>query len=360
MSMNWVRYLQPQRSDAGRALIEQGRRVAYARKELPGDRYGALIDGAGLSARDAGVLVSYARALGPLLDAAPALRLPFRTRTLAALAEQPLHVLKEAAAAGIIKPSMTEAEAKALAPRSARPVSAIIKPSDSWSFGNLRWPRIEGEDGYGYIPGDLYANCLWYYSQDGDTVVDPMAGSGMLQRVWDDRCDWIGREAPMQLSIVLSDLVPRGPYAEDIQQCDLLEVFPVERADYIVIDPPYCEIAAGQYSNQDSDLANMSPTQWCGAMDTIARRCRTAQSDGGLCTVIVPNKREIADGTRVLFPDILRRIWSASGYHLHDVAYASRRVQRRQGRRMAILNNHARRQRVPLSDISEVLTFIAR
>ncbi len=38
--------------------------------------------------------------------------------------------------------------------------SAVIMPDDSWNFSKVRYDRIDGEDGHGYIPGDLYANCL--------------------------------------------------------------------------------------------------------------------------------------------------------------------------------------------------------
>ncbi|MCY3784360.1 MAG: hypothetical protein OXG79_11310 [Chloroflexi bacterium] len=314
---------------------------------------------AGLSERDAEALAGYAAVLGPLVEAQPDVRLPFRARTLAALADQPLDVLVQAAQAGSIQPSMTEADAKSLTPTASASVASVIRPSDSWNFGRLQWPRIDGENGYGYIPGDLYANCLWYYARNGDVVVDPMAGSGMLQRVWDDRDLWLGTNA-VELEIVMSDLAPRGPYRELIQKCDLLQRFPVPRADYVILDPPYCEIVSGQYSDLESDLANMSPDRWREAMEVVARRLREAQIEGGRCTVIVPNWRGLASGQRLLFPEMVRRTWLRMGYELYDVVYSSRRIQRRQGRRIAILNNQARRSRVPLTDISEVLTFVAK
>ena len=359
VSKRWVRYLGRRSGDPGLTLVEQGQRISRARRELAPERYRALLANIGLSERDADALAKYADALQRLVDEQPDVRLPFRTRTLAALADQPLRVLLRAALDGRIKPSMTEADAKSLTPPAGGPVVSVIRPSDSWNFGRLQWPRIDGENGHGYIPGDLYANCLWYYARDGDVVVDPMAGSGMLQRVWDDRRLWLGDDT-MELEIVMSDLQPRGPYQESIHECDLLEAFPASRADYIILDPPYCEIVTGQYSDLDSDLANMPPDRWRKAMGIVARRLRDAQSEGGRCTVIVPNRRELADGQRLLFPEMVRRIWSRNGYRLYDVVYSSRRIQRRQGRRIAILNNHARRSRVPLTDISEVLTFVAR
>ena len=84
----------------------------------------------------------------------------------------------------------------------------------------------------------------------------------------------------------------------------------------------------------------------------------SVQIQGGRCTVIVPNNRIITTGERLLFPQVVRRIFCQAGYELYDVTYASRRTQQKQGRQMGVLNNRARRDRVPLSDISEVLTFI--
>ena len=360
MSTNWRRLLHARSCDFSRSIVTHGVRLGKARLELPSRRYDALLQEGGLSPRDASLLVLLGKSLGPLLDAHPDIHLPLRIRTLSALAELPQSVLEDAAQSGKIRPSMTEADAKALSPASRRPLNPVIKPSDNWSFGQLQWPRIDGEDGYGYIPGDLYANCLWYYARSGNIVVDPMAGSGMLQKVWDDRELWVAEDAEMELEIVLSDLIPRGPYSSLIQSCDLLESFPVDKADYIVLDPPYCEIAYGQYSDGESDLANMPPHLWRNAMATIAERLRSVQDVGGLCTVVVPNKRDLSDGRRQLFPESVKDIWRETGYELYDVVYSSRRIQRRQGRKMAILNNHARRKRVPLADMSEVVTFAAR
>ena len=82
------------------------------------------------------------------------------------------------------------------------------------------------------------------------------------------------------------------------------------------------------------------------------------QLPNGRCTVIIPNNRNIATGQRNLFPNVVRNVFRDTGYQLYDTTYASRRTQQKQGRQMAVFNNHARRARVPMTDISEVLTFI--
>ena len=138
----------------------------------------------------------------------------------------------------------------------------------------------------------------------------------------------------------------------------MLDGVPTDKADYIIIDPPYCGLVNSQYSDLPNDLANMDQQGWTKAMGVIANRLRDNQPQGGRCTVIIPNNRTITTGERTLFPEIVRRLFQQAGYHLYDVVYSSRRTQQRQSRQMGILNNRARRARVPMADMSEVLTFI--
>ena len=357
MPRDWQHYLSNAHTDAGRAIVEQGKRLHEARQNLPEKRYLELLYKVGITPRDARMLAMVGHRLHPLLEEIPSIRLPYRIRTLSSLADLSSAVLAVAAASGMIHQGMTEVEARALRGTSRDSLPQVIRPTDNWNFSTLRWPRIDGWEGHGYIPGDLYANCLWYYAREGDTVVDPMAGSGMLLKVWEDRDQWY-EDGTGGIQIALSDLLPRGPYASQIQECDLLESEPNFDADYIIIDPPYCGLVNGQYSDSPNDLANMEPSGWVKAMAIIAKRFGNAQPDDGRCTVIVPNSRSITTGERVLFPDIVRRIFKEAGYWLYDVAYSSRRTQQKQGRQMGILNNRSRREKVPMADISEVLTFI--
>ena len=357
MPRDWQRYLSNAQTDAGRAIVEQGNRIHEARQNMSEKRYLGLLAKVGITPRDARILTAIGRSLHPIVASDPSIRLPYRIRTLTSLSDLSADSLATAAEAGKFHPAMTEAEARELRGTASKTVTPVIRPTDNWNFSTLRWPRIDGWEGHGYIPGDLYANCLWYYAREGDVVVDPMAGSGMMLKVWAEREDW-SEDETRNIKLEVSDLVPRGPYAEQIQNCDLLEGMPTGHADYIIMDPPYCGLTNGQYSDLPNDLANMDPASWTGAMTTIAKRFKQAQPDDGRCTIIVPNSRAITTGERILFPEIIRRIFREVGYSLYDVTYASRRTQQKQGRQMAILNNHARRAKVPMADISEVLTFM--
>ena len=237
--------------------------------------------------------------------------------------------------------------------------SPIIKPTDNWNFAKVHYGRIDGEDGHGYIPGELYANCLWYWSKQGNVVVAPMAGSGQIARVYEDRETWM-RPDVWDVDLRMFDLNPRGPYADRIAYNDLTLGLPIDRADYIVMDVPYLGIVEGQYSDKPEDLANMAREPWTKAMEAIGCACAAVQPEDGLCTVIATNYRETATGQIVLATELIRTAFDAAGYVLHDIAYAARRIQQDQSPQMAFLNANAKGTRVMLTDMAEVMTFRRR
>ena len=357
MKRDWAAYLTSAPTDAGRALVLQGVRLAEARRQLTETQYVRTLARANIRPREAVVLANIGRRLNTVLEEHPNVRLPYRLRTLIALTDFSVQQIKTAVEDGLVHPAMTEPEIKALRPPPYNPLPSVIRPTDNWNFSNLRWPRIDGVEGYGYIPGDVYANCLWYYARDGDSVWDPMAGSGMVLHVWKERHSWL-EDRLSDLTVAASDLNPRGPYGQQIIRQDLLEDLPQESFDYIIMDPPYPGLASGQYSDSPNDLANMDPHEWGEALRAIAQGFFDRQPSNGRCTVVIPNSRNLVTGQRDLFPDVVRSIFRGAGYHLYDTTYASRRTQQKQGRRMAILNNQARRARVPMTEISEVLTFL--
>ena len=328
MPRDWQSYLSNANTDAGRAIVEQGNRIYEARQTLAEKKYLEVLAKVGITPRDARTLTAIGRRLHPIVRSNPKIRLPYKIRTLVYLSDLSSDALQAAAEAGRIHPGMVESEARELRGQASQKIPPVIRPTDNWNFSALRWPRIDGWEGHGYIPGDLYANCLWYYSREGDNVVDPMAGSGMLLKVWEERADWMEDES-RNIEIELADLVPRGPYANRIKCCDLLDGAPTDKADYIIIDPPYCGLVNNQYSDLPNDLANMDQQGWIKAMGIIANRLRDNQPQGGRCTVIVPNSRTITSGERTLFPEIVRRLFQQAGYHLYDVVYSSRRTQQR-------------------------------
>lgn len=233
------------------------------------------------------------------------------------------------------------------------PFSTVIKPSDNWNFSPVHYERIDGTKDGGYIPGDIYANCFWYFVKPGDLVVDPMAGSGMARHVYDHRHEWMGTHA-YDFRLRMFDLTPQ---ADDIQEHDLLSSFPVNRPDYIVIDLPYLGMSKYAYSRKREDLANMEEQAYMASVNRIAQVCADAQTKGKLCTVVSPNYTDHKQLRVINMAERIRESWRSSGYRLYMETYASRRIQQRQDPTMAKINNVAKERRLPLTDIVLIMTF---
>jgi ParB family chromosome partitioning protein len=252
----------------------------------------------------------------------------------------------------------TERE-KLIAETAKRQFCPMIKPSDTWNFDGqkLIYPRLILDESHGYIPGELYANCLFWFARPGDLVVAPMAGSGMIHHVYLDRALWTtGLPQPWDVDLRMFDLSPRGPYEDLIEPWNILDGFPpVERSpDYVIADVPYLGIVREQYSRRNDDIANMDATGWTDAIRGVARSC--AQVGAKRCTIVVASAF-VNSATRVRVPcsEIVRKAWYDAGYQFNSVCYADRRIQ--QYPSMARWNNIAREKLLPMSGMAEVLTF---
>jgi hypothetical protein len=244
--------------------------------------------------------------------------------------------------------------------RSRRPAPHLAKLSDSWNFGDLAFPRLESnqEDPLGYIPGDLYANVLFHFSGPGDVVVAPVAGSGMIFRVYEDRARWMGDE-PWDLDVRGADLNPRGECKDRIAQRDALEGIEGP-ADLIIADIPYFGLCENLYSDKAADLGNMGLAQYDDALVRLARSCRQAQPPGGRTVIIVAAAYvDLKAWRRELIMLRVADAFRRAGYEAVDAAFATRRIQQEQTVKMARTNRQARERRVMLSEISVIFCFEA-
>jgi hypothetical protein len=236
----------------------------------------------------------------------------------------------------------------------------IAKPSDNWNIATVTYDRLVSDEKHphGYIPGDVYANVFRYWSRPDDVVVAPMAGSGMIFQVYEDRARWMGEE-PWGLDLRGADLNPRGAYKSRIVQGDACEEIEGP-ADLIVADIPYFGRCENLYSDDPADLGNMDLAQHDDALARLARSCRRAQPPGGRTVIIAASAyvdlktgQEVQLSVRIL--DAFRR----AGYELRREAYSPLRIQQRQDPTMAYLNNLARERQIMLCDMAVVLCFEA-
>ena len=142
-----------------------------------------------------------------------------------------------------------------------------------------------GTDYPGRIPGDILRNLFWFYTQPDDLVVDVFAGGGVTL----DAVAWWNEQADLwKLRCLAYDLVPSRP---EITQRDVTQLphLPDEcqGAGLIFLDPPYWKQKRGDYSDDETNLANMGLKQFHENLrDILTASWRSLRSGGCLALLI--------------------------------------------------------------------------
>ena len=117
----------------------------------------------------------------------------------------------------------------------------------------------------GRIPGQIMQNLNYYYTAPGDLVVDPFAGGGSTIDVCAAHGDDYGNRKCMAFDI--------EPIRKDIKRWDAvaqgLPVFP--HAKMLFLDPPYWRQKRGEYSDHETNLANLPLDRFHDEMERIVR-----------------------------------------------------------------------------------------
>ena len=223
----------------------------------------------------------------------------------------------------------------------------IIKPSDWWAFGQPKWRKEE--DFSGSIPGEIYANALYYFAPQVGVAVDAMAGSGMLKRVYDDRELW-QKDLDFNLEIYLYDLYPCRDYIEKHDAKKPLSV----KADWIFLDPPYF----GQSSHlfKDEFALSKDKNHYLSLLEKVIEAMAESLNPNGKLCIFLPKW----SGTRPEDPNsnIPADAYAfaiESGLHWIDTTFVSRGRQQNPG--SAIQNNIAKRDRRMRSDTCVLNVF---
>lgn len=150
-------------------------------------------------------------------------------------------------------------------------IPEFIRFYNSWQFAEND-PRF-GIPHPGRIPGQISANIIYYYSEPGDLVVDPMAGGGSTI----DAANFLGRE------VLGYDVVPKRP---DIQQWDISKGFPEEAkgCQLIFMDPPYWNMKDEGYSDLSSSRKGLE--DFISWYRELMCNCAKTVCKGGFVAVI--------------------------------------------------------------------------
>lgn len=141
-------------------------------------------------------------------------------------------------------------------------VGIKVQPYDVWQFNSSH--AGFGSQHPGRIPGELVAHVLYFFTKRGDTVLDPMAGSGTTL----DVCRLMGREG------VGFDIDHRHG-RDDIRPHNLSLGWPeaVSSADLIFWDPPYFDkmdaASIGTDGYIDGSISGLTPGEY---LDFFAAR----------------------------------------------------------------------------------------
>jgi len=113
------------------------------------------------------------------------------------------------------------------------------------------------------------------YTNPGDTVWDPMAGSGTTGDALQD----------FDLTVYMSDLVPIRP---DIRQGDARNYRPAQLMDLIILHPPYHDII--KFSDNPRCLSNYDAIgDFLFGFGTVVRNLNTALMKNGYLALIMGN-----------------------------------------------------------------------
>lgn len=138
---------------------------------------------------------------------------------------------------------------------------------DIWQFTTA--DKESGQQSYfGALPPQVVENLLWFYTEPGQILVDLFAGSGttidvakaMGRRVW--AADIRGNHYSPHLPIHKHDAVSGWP--KDAPKS----------ADLVLLDPPYWKQAAGRYSSEPNEMAEMPLERFETAWDAVVKAAR--------------------------------------------------------------------------------------
>ena len=175
---------------------------------------------------------------------------------------------------------------------------------DIWQFATA--DKDAGQQSYfGACPPQIIENLLWFFTEQGDTVVDLFAGSGttidvakrMGRRVW--ASDIRGNHYSPHLPIHTADASQGWPTD-------------APAADLAFLDPPYWKQAAGRYSSEPNELAEMDIDSFYSAWAKVVSGARPKAKR--LAFIISPTQNE--DGSVVDHANDMLRICLDNGWEI--------------------------------------------
>jgi ParB/RepB/Spo0J family partition protein len=186
------------------------------------------------------------------------------------------------------KPSLTVRQLEDERARLTHKPESPILPVEDLYWDNVWPPELERDKGYGNssFPGNcsgtVCKQCLWRYTQEGDLVLDPMAGSGTMI----DACKALKRKC------IAFDISP-APYRDDIRFGDARSLpLSDESVDFIFIHFPYWQMYHYTEPPHPADLSQMSYEDFLKATENIFHEAKRVLKPGKLLVVLIGDMRK--------------------------------------------------------------------
>lgn len=204
-----------------------------------------------------------------------------------------------------------------------------IQHFDVWSFASNNREGGGQQSYFGACPPQIMENLLWLYTEPGESVVvDLFAGSGTTLEV----SHRMGRRA------WVSDI--RGNHYSphlDIHQHDATTGWPTDapaKVDLLFLDPPYWKQAAGRYSSDPGELAEMTLPDFNKAWSDLLKACKTHLSPGGKIAYIISPTEDKEGGVVVDHAMEMAAAAMAIGYRIHRRIIVTYQTQQATGQQV--------------------------
>jgi hypothetical protein len=204
-----------------------------------------------------------------------------------------------------------------------------VQHFDVWSFQSNDRDGGGQQSYFGACPPQVMENLLWLYTDPGKSiVVDLFAGSGTTLEV----AHRMGRRA------WVSDI--RGNHYSphlDIHQHDATTGWPTDapaKADLLFLDPPYWKHAAGKYSSEPNELAEMTLPDFNAAWVKLLKDCRGHLNDGGKVAYIISPTEDKDAGVVVDHAMEMAAAALANGYRIHRRIIVTYQTQQATGQQV--------------------------
>lgn len=179
-----------------------------------------------------------------------------------------------------------------------------IQHFDVWQFPTTNRESGGQQSYFGAVPPQVLENLLWFYTEPGDVVVDLFAGSGttvdvaktMGRRVW--AADIRGNHYSPNLPIHEYDATHGWPDAAP------------RKAKLVFLDPPYWRQAAGRYSSEPGELAEMDLDAFYSAWWQVVKAAM--EHAERVAFIISPTQND--DGSVVDHATDMLRAFTAEGW----------------------------------------------